>query len=634
MILGASMIENTLFILLLTVGGYGYLPDASQEGILRPFRSYSDVTMFHYNVPPETLRATWQFAAFTDNPECPPKKVFIYLQHGSYPLINASTLKFPSNAFIGRTSLHLITTQSSFEPRNPTVFPVYNPLPGNWYAVAYVLNWDKQVKQEGISRKCHYSLGSVSLWSRAKDVTLISTGAPKEVYSTGTYSYYKFYIPARTWNFSLRVSNCSYRVSSVKGKAVDLAQFCITNLALSPKALPSANQEGAVSNTAEGSGHTFVVTEPFSECYYYLLVKSEARISFNVEIIVEECRYDMHLRNDFKKLERLEELFKSATLYTAKRWNKTDEHSRIDYSSKRMVRSGGKSLSHEGQEKCPPIYHLMRIKHSEDFAVTFLLEGDEGSTNWISLSDAFVTFAALEIQPFVDIGGTLSISINLDDQQLNSLKQVFVVDVCIKQGTIPKVNNGSILCSSELKMTVMSANVNSSEAKTLIPYPEPGTWFFAFHLSCMTDGFTVPCDLADVLLKLDVRLHRCVFPIDSCGSYGICRETHKGLHHFTSCFCLGGYNGWGCTDGQNAIHHSTLLLNTLLLTLSNVFFIPAIVLAIRRSMISEALVYLATMMFSMLYHACDEDFYSYCVTKYEEERVFMLSFALLHSKVT
>jgi hypothetical protein len=80
---------------------------------------------------------------------------------------------------------------------------------------------------------------------------------------------------------------------------------------------------------------------------------------------------------------------------------------------------------------------------------------------------------------------------------------------------------------------------------------------------------------------------------------------------------VSGYKGWGCTDGSKATPEGLLLLTTLLLTLSNVFFLPAVYLALRRYLLTEALIYLATMVFSILYHACDQGFYGYCVTKYE-----------------
>lgn len=53
------------------------LPQASQEDLLHSFKSYSDVTIFHYTVPKDVFRATWHFAAFMDDPTCQPRKVYM-----------------------------------------------------------------------------------------------------------------------------------------------------------------------------------------------------------------------------------------------------------------------------------------------------------------------------------------------------------------------------------------------------------------------------------------------------------------------------------------------------------------------------------------------------------------------------
>lgn len=71
--------------------------------------------------------------------------------------------------------------------------------------------------------------------------------------------------------------------------------------------------------------------------------------------------------------------------------------------------------------------------------------------------------------------------------------------------------------------------------------------------------------------------------------------------HVTSYVFL-GYRGWGCTDDKKAISSTELLLGTLLLTLSNLFFIPAIVVALRRKFFTEALLYASTMFFSTVIH--------------------------------
>ena len=107
----------------------GPLPDASQEGLLYQFKSYSSVALFHYTVPSEVTRATWEFAAFQDDPGCPTRKVHIYLQHGAYPVfngysnVNNTRNNFPSYFYTERTSLIHMTTHSAYQPTDSTVFP-------------------------------------------------------------------------------------------------------------------------------------------------------------------------------------------------------------------------------------------------------------------------------------------------------------------------------------------------------------------------------------------------------------------------------------------------------------------------------------------------------------------------------
>lgn len=119
-------------------------------------------------------------------------------------------------------------------------------------------------------------------------------------------------------------------------------------------------------------------------------------------------------------------------------------------------------------------------------------------------------------------------------------------------------------------------------------------------------------------MSLDIRTHQCVFAgTESCGQHGSCQEIHRNFIHFTTCNCFGGYQGWGCTDSTNAHRQPSLVLSSLMLVLSNLCFIPAIYLAARRRLYTESLVYLATMLFSSLYHACDQKYMTYCIANYQ-----------------
>lgn len=59
------------------LGSITLVPEVSQEGLLQPFVTYSDVSLFHYHVPSEVQRVTWEFAAFMDDPGCPVRDVHV-----------------------------------------------------------------------------------------------------------------------------------------------------------------------------------------------------------------------------------------------------------------------------------------------------------------------------------------------------------------------------------------------------------------------------------------------------------------------------------------------------------------------------------------------------------------------------
>lgn len=53
------------------------VPEVSQEGLLQPYSTYADVTLFHFHVPAEVVRVTWEFAAFMDDPDCRVREVHV-----------------------------------------------------------------------------------------------------------------------------------------------------------------------------------------------------------------------------------------------------------------------------------------------------------------------------------------------------------------------------------------------------------------------------------------------------------------------------------------------------------------------------------------------------------------------------
>lgn len=77
-----------------------------------------------------------------------------------------------------------------------------------------------------------------------------------------------------------------------------------------------------------------------------------------------------------------------------------------------------------------------------------------------------------------------------------------------------------------------------------------------------------------------------------------CGRTRQGMQDPHKPLCSAGWGGWSCTDDTKAQSVSAQNLATLLLTLSNLMFLPAIAVAVYRYYLVEASVYTYTMFFS------------------------------------
>ncbi|CAL4073668.1 unnamed protein product [Meganyctiphanes norvegica] len=142
----------------------------------------------------------------------------------------------------------------------------------------------------------------------------------------------------------------------------------------------------------------------------------------------------------------------------------------------------------------------------------------------------------------------------------------------------------------------------------------------------------VSCAHDQVLVSVDVRTVPCVYGGERpCGDHGSCQETHHGMFFFTTCLCHEGWSGWGCEERVDTQGLGSVLDSPVLLTLSNVFFLPPALLAAKRRLYSHALLFTATMVASVLYHTCDTDkqMLSHCVAEYSVLQFCDFFFSLL-----
>ncbi|KAM7287184.1 post-GPI attachment to proteins factor 6 [Ixodes scapularis] len=624
-----------------------YTPsDAYQESILRPFRSFSDVAIFHFTVPAQTSRAAWQFVAFMDDKNCPAEPVQIYLRHGSYPVIALDNSSFPSHVHLPDPSVYRLRTESRFQPTEMPEFHVMNPLPGSWFVVAFLRDSSRKIKQQGIHRACQYSLGSMAAWTHKPDVVLLTAGSFVNVTTPSQLSTFKVYVPDGTWQIEVKVVSCvALSPNSTSPVAAPSVQPCVRKFGLRPSALPFFEDTNLTS--AEFSK---IVPQPEMEVYYYLTVASDSHVGYSLVVDVTDCPTLWHLPTrksprrprhldvgpGFNESDTTNETLANQTANTlsaVSQLHEVHEQTTGTGGSIGSVSPSSEFQTHTahfvkeilGEESilaamqgCLPMIPLTRIKHAQDFLDSFLVQGPEWFSSWLGLTDVFPVMVRLNLEPFVDIGGTLQTKIHLDSMVKNLTAQVVVVSICVHHRRPPPYLSGTIRCPPDLSLTI--ATNDSWVATKYFPFPEPGSWFLSFTVACFNASGSVSpvrCELEQTIVDLRIRLQPCVFEGSPCGQHGFCQESHFRQFYFSSCHCVGGWRGWGCTDNSMATPAPLLLMKTLLLTLSNLFFLPAIVLATRRQFYTEAVVYGVTMFFSMFYHACDVDMFGFCLLRYE-----------------
>lgn len=598
----------------------GSLPDASQEGLLEQFSSYASLAVFHYTVPPEISRATWEFASFQDRPNCPRREAVIHIQQGSFPVFSADNSSFPKSFYLKRTGLASLRTTSDFQPSDSAVHPVYNPEPGSWFAVAYLSPYEQE---HGLLRKCRYSLGSVALWSRVENMQLILPNVVQTFRTQNHFSYFKFFVHDDVDAFKLVVSNCVVRVRHPRPE--HSARTCIDFVDLRAKALPfhTTDSETARLNISSSDNVTFIETRPHKATTYYVIVVSHGEVSFDVELRLRDCGenglYGKQQR-DWYLSER--GLMWSETYNASQPKEPENGFQLFSLNSDARVTAetslGDSEFRHQHvwtadendtlQQACYSTFDFTRIENVAEFNVNYLLQGRSWYTKWLTVLEASPLMTRFETLDFLDLGGFVNINLVIDDRKKNRYMYQSIV-ACLSKDRQPDMNT----CHGESLIEVSDRDNTTKNALKVIPYPEPGKWYLGFQLRCIErkSRGTQPCPraLRAAMVSVDLHIQPCGYrPLnDICGEYGVCAKATKGRFRYSACTCLSGRKGWTCDDSSEASKPWVFLVHTILLTVSNLCFLPAVVLALWYGLLTEALLYTATMIFSTFYHLCDQE---------------------------
>ncbi|CAF1387851.1 unnamed protein product, partial [Didymodactylos carnosus] len=203
-----------------------------------------------------------------------------------------------------------------------------------------------------------------------------------------------------------------------------------------------------------------------------------------------------------------------------------------------------------------------------------------------------------------NIGGTLNLDFDVRAMSSVSVKTNVSVYICLSKHYPQTMYN----CEQNYLINIPK---NSLTVRS-IPYPEIALWYLTIQHVC--NDSEIICSNSSLSVVFQITSSQCTS--QQCGKYGLCRIMTSQQNVFSTCVCIAGYRGYACTDSSKASVAKSFNA-VLFLTLSNLMFIPAIILALSRRLFIEALFYFFNMFFSTFYHACDQDIYKYCIFKYD-----------------
>jgi hypothetical protein len=233
-----------------------------------------------------------------------------------------------------------------------------------------------------------------------------------------------------------------------------------------------------------------------------------------------------------------------------------------------------------------------------------------------------LTISYLSVPYFIEylfdqsnFGGTLGVYLNSAVQSSSgSLVGVKIyLNACLMFNTLFSYLN----CPQGYSLTTQVYYGSYTYKNMSIPYPMIGKWYLALWMQCYDSvtNVSVSCsNIYTITSIIQVITDQCT--LDYCGDYGTCNIANSQNNIYSSCQCNTGYIGYGCTESSSIFVLSGYVGKVLFLTMSNLLFMLPVLLALYRRWYIESLMYFYNMFFSTFYHACDQQFYSFCIFNY------------------
>ncbi|XP_055338244.1 post-GPI attachment to proteins factor 6-like [Paramacrobiotus metropolitanus] len=552
------------------------------------YASYKDVVLTEFVVPPFTQSAIFGFSSQSTPKGCSDDKtIAAFIQHGGFPLFLLKNETWADNVFGNRSDFAYFDF-----PATDTTWKITVPAPreGYWFSAVFVKEVQEHMKQTGLFAKCDITYFASFLVSKFPDPIV-------ELEAARTLAFQQNNNRSQRQLFRLCLQGDYYDSVEVVIKC-DKQSRCPLQISARSDGIPSGNVTSFMHRKECGTTVCKLKYPPIQKKCQYILTefgKNEAA-EFLITVTPVSCSGPLVSIKEWLQ----QSLLPSASVNTSRVLGSGN------FSSGQMVNDTFYQVSAEQlqvpleQPHCPYVRDMPRLEYMPAFSSSF------GVTNFAMPNSEYIfvprsvfsdTVLRFEIEPYRDTGGTLHVALNLTDNEMEDLENLTIV-ACLHLGTNSRFD---IVKTCQGPLLIVNATHLYSEV--LIPYPEVGTW----HLNIQGRPLvTIESNIVEYLpVELTVKTDQC--NQGSCGLHGNCRVSlSSGVLITSACVCTAGWQGWDCTDSSTADTTTDLLLSLFFLTISNVFFIPATVVAVRRRYVTESVVYGATCFFSSFYHACDQ----------------------------
>ncbi|KAF5294042.1 hypothetical protein FQR65_LT10945 [Abscondita terminalis] len=584
---------------------------------------------------------------------CQPQDITVYLKQGSPPVINPDKSKIPKSFFNFSRPMEKLEFKSSGEPG---YINVTSPIGGSYFASAFISYTDpnfQAITQQGLTPNCDTVITTTLFVNRAlKPIMAVPDMDTDVLLESNTAKVYKFHVFDVIDDTILFLNNidfcddCTELDVHVQSNRIPLNEF-----------LYSANLK---KTDYDNKSYMFRIMTA-EDSWYYVSFNMHAKNGTKARSHFEfKFTYFYLPNNDHEEFINVSKngtgignvKFKRATLR--------------DYQSQR--------IDHPVMYKQ---YDLMRSSHTESFLYSFDLSSDDDVLPVpVNITNEDMVILKFHVTPGVDIGGTLQFGLAFKPRIRKDGKNVKIIEEpknhtligCLKNNAkeIPTWPNKCSLLGEQSNAAVI-LNGTVKNGTILVPFPESGNWYASLKLfcgeckpckcpemckkqyrtcytkcetsctsikncsscvegceqliiskrGCETCDCDGPCQKSKVFCNSSILFEVSSYPCinGQCGVNGKCMYMVTEGFSYSVCFCMNKYKGWDCSDDSAAKSKGMIILELLLLVLSNLAFLPAVYVAYRRHYYVEAVVYFSTFFFSSFYHACDagENIYTFCM---------------------